>query len=199
MSLQLIEALEQGGNGFIVRFLGTGKSRFVDTIVDRFVVCVDHVVNLLHQFWWAKSRSVAESFLGELIEHSDDFTTLIVDNRCMLLVPQDRNSADAATFIPAFKSPVVDAFQTRFSVHCIRSCTFLIRIERPRTVCIHTPVDDINADVIFQTEKCSHDERSMGPWTGMRDVEMVTPAFNIKRPSFGNGVTEFTRLSHEFT
>ena len=63
MSLQLIETFKQGCNGFIVRFLGTSKSRFVDTIVDRFVICVNHVVDFLHQFWWAESRSITESFL----------------------------------------------------------------------------------------------------------------------------------------
>src|SRR5262245_59085946 len=44
----------------------------------------------------------------------------------------------------------------------------------------HEPVDDRQADRLFETLEGAHDEGGMRPWAGIGDIEMVAPGFSLE-------------------
>ena len=45
--LQFIEPCEERSNCFLLCFLCTSKTGFVNSIVDRFIICIDHCIDVL--------------------------------------------------------------------------------------------------------------------------------------------------------
>ena len=54
VDFQLIKASEQGSDGFIIGRLSLSETRLVYTVVDRFIICINHGVNVSLKFGWAQ-------------------------------------------------------------------------------------------------------------------------------------------------
>lgn len=54
VDFQLIKASEQGSDGLVIGGLSPSETRLVYTVVDRFIICIDHGVNISLKFGWAQ-------------------------------------------------------------------------------------------------------------------------------------------------
>ena len=129
----------------------------------------------------AKGGGGAEG-AGQRAEHPNDFSALVVDDGTGCFVPEHRHGADVPLVGPCWIGPTVDGFEVVLAVDTVGSGAGFIGVERPRTVWVHSPVNHINRNMVFQSEEGAGHDGSMRPRTGMRDVEMVASAGRLKRP-----------------
>ncbi len=179
VGLKLVQSLEKGVDGGVVGRLGSCKPGLVNAVVDRFVVGVDHLVDVVLQVFGTQGCPVSETCVRQHREHTDDFSALVVDDGVQLFVPKNGNGSHLSTPGPTLKGPVVNAFQTLLVVKGVLGRSWLSGIERPRTVRFHSPINDIVRDAVFQSQEESCEKGPMGPWASVGDVEMV--AFGLRR------------------
>ena len=111
--------------------LSSGETCFVHAVVDRFIVGINHGINVRFQFLRAQAPAVSKSSFGKLIEHSYDFTALVVDDGCVCSIPKHRHSTNSWTLLPTRKRTVVDSLEACLTVHGVSGCAFFFRVEGP--------------------------------------------------------------------
>ena len=89
--LQALQGSKHVADRFVVRFLTGGKARFVDAVVDVVVDPAVQLVNFLAQLNRVVIPGAGTVRVKRGIEHANDFSGFIADDRLVFLVPQHRH------------------------------------------------------------------------------------------------------------
>lgn len=178
-----VEGGEEGCDGFFVGGLGGGEAGFVDAVVD---VVVGPFVG---GFDFCLEVGGEEVYLGKFggqevvefgVEHADDFAGFIVHDFFLLDVVQGRDGESARVFGVLFEIDVAQMrvfFVNRVGLGVGSRDFFVGGGESPRLLS-HVPVHGSVRDEFFETFELAHNQGSVRPGTGVRDIEVVTTLFS---------------------
>ena len=158
---------------FVIGLLAGGESGFIDPVVD---VVIDPAVQLINLR--AQRRRVVISCAGAQsvkggIQHADDFRRLIADNGLLLLVPQYRHRNAPAVVRIGMQIELIEKFVLVEGI--ARGCREAI-VESP-AVFKHQGVDHGDGNKRLKPFQAAQNQGAMRPWTGKRNVQMVTVFF----------------------
>ncbi|MPN32414.1 hypothetical protein SDC9_179892 [bioreactor metagenome] len=95
----LLQPRQRGKDVFyrvIIGLLTGSEARFIDAIVNVVINPAVQFVDLVAQFWGIVVPGFCPLRIERRIEHANDFSRFITDNRMVLFIPQDRHGDAAA-------------------------------------------------------------------------------------------------------
>ena len=155
-----------------------GEGTFVNPIVDSVINPLIELIDLGRQLGRIQWDDVVALIGGQQVvklgvEEANDLGTLVVDDGALLLVPQQRHSDTAGVVRFDGQVDVAQEGGARDRLRCgghLGSvlATIFRQAEAPAALA-HVPVHDRHADDIFKALELPHNQRAVGPGTGIGD------------------------------
>lgn len=195
---QPVERLKQRVEVRFICSLSGREACLIHAVINRMIHPVIHFINLLAQMLRIEAAAelvrlaqvLRQQMVEFRIEHADDLTALIVDDRLGLLIPESRDCE--ATDVVRVRL-AVEVSELREAVQRVLGRTAVTAVEDPAVLCQLKAADD-ELDERLETLERADEVRAVRPWAAPIDVEHVAVRFGGE-PGVGVAGDEVAELA----